>query len=87
MNIVWHRNFKKHYKKRVLPYSNINLKFKKKVKIFVENSKNLILKDHQLTGNKKEFRSFWITGGIRVTYKIKRDVIEFYDIGSHNQVY
>lgn len=87
MKIIWYKDFEKHYKKRILPHTKINLKFKERARMFVENSQNPILKDHQLTGDMKEYRSFSIAGDLRVTYKMVGQIYYFYDIGSHNQVY
>jgi len=87
MKIVWHKNFEKHYKKRVLPYKNINLKYQERIRLFIKNQQDPVLKDHQLTGKMRLYRSFWIAGDIRVTYRIENGVFNFYDVGSHNQVY
>lgn len=32
-------------------------------------------------------RAFWITGDIRVVYRVRGDTVYFLDIGTHNQVY
>lgn len=58
MKIVWHKNFKKHYKKRIIPHKNIDTKFIERVSLFIENPQNPILKDHQLTGKKKNIGLF-----------------------------
>jgi addiction module RelE/StbE family toxin len=87
MRIQWHKNFVKHYKKRVFPYSNIKSKFDERIRLFAKDPQNPILKDHQLTQKWKNYRAFWIAGDLRVTYQIKGDAIWFYDVGSHNQVY
>ena len=59
-----------------------------RIKLFVENQNNPIIKDHQLTGAKKDYRSFWITGDIRIIYyQISKNEVLFVDIGTHNQVY
>lgn len=55
--------------------------------MFLDNPKNSSLKDHALIGKKAGYRSFSITGNIRVVYKIVEDGIVLYDIGTHNQVY
>jgi addiction module RelE/StbE family toxin len=62
-------------------------KFNERFELFLISSKNPLLRDHQLIGKKKTYRAFWITGDIRVVYKIDRDNIYLYDVGSHNQVY
>jgi len=55
--------------------------------MFTNNSKDPILRDHALGGKMKGFRSFSITGDIRVVYYISENIAYFVDIGSHNQVY
>ncbi len=87
MKIQWHKNFLKHYKKRIAPYPNIRSKFDQKVRLFTEDPQNPILKDHQLTQKLKDYRAFWIAGDLRIMYLTKGEVVLFYDIGSHNQVY
>src|SRR3990170_155092 len=81
------RKFRKHFKSRILHNKNLVKRFEERLTIFLENPKNSILKDHKLTGKMKDYRAFWVTGDIRVSYKIKGGAIELYDIGSHNQVY
>lgn len=88
MNIVFHRQFLKHYKRRIKPNLKLTSKYSERLHIWEKDRTDPILKDHQLTGDRPEFRSFWITGDIRVVYKIiKSDTAKFYDIGTHNQVY
>jgi len=54
---------------------------------FLEKPDNPILKDHKLVGKMAGFRSFSITGDLRVVYRIKGNSLQLYDIGTHNQVY
>lgn len=87
MNIRWHKNFEKHYKKRVTPFPKIESRFKLRIKLFLADPQNPLLRDHQLIGKKSIYRAFWVGGDIRVVYKKINGDIELYDIGSHNQVY
>jgi addiction module RelE/StbE family toxin len=88
MKIDFHRQFKKHYQKRIRPHPTLVKKFEARVKLWIENSRNPVLKDHKLSGDIAKYRAFWITGDVRITYKmISEGIVEFYDIGSHNQVY
>jgi addiction module RelE/StbE family toxin len=87
MIIRRHRQFLKNYKKRILPYSNLDKKFEEKFTLFIQNSHNPTLKDHGLVGSLDGFRAFSVTGDIRVVYREVEGAIELYDIGSHNQVY
>lgn len=87
MNVDYTKDFLKNYKKRVFPNRSLREKFSKRLKLFIANRQDPIIKDHALTGEKQEYRAFWITGSIRVVYRIFDDTARFYDIGTHNQVY
>jgi addiction module RelE/StbE family toxin len=87
LNLVYHREFLKHYKKRIQPNSKLRSKYEERLRLWLINKSDPVLKDHSLTGDQAEFRAFWITGNIRVTYKIHEEDIELYDVGTHNQVY
>ncbi|MDO8619438.1 MAG: type II toxin-antitoxin system mRNA interferase toxin, RelE/StbE family [Candidatus Daviesbacteria bacterium] len=87
MQIKYHREFAKNYKKRIAQNLKLVNQFQKQLEKFIQDPNNPILKDHKLIGKKSEFRAFSITGDIRVVYKIVDEEIWLYDIGSHNQVY
>lgn len=87
MRIKYHRDFVKNYKKRYASNEKIKKHYKERVNLFIKHQDSPLLRDHQLTGDKKYLRSFSITGDIRVVYYISKDIIYFVDIGTHNQVY
>lgn len=88
MIIQLHPKFKTFYKKRIAFSSKLVSKADERIKLFKENPQNPILKDHALTGKRKDLRSFSITGDIRIVYQpIGKDNVLFLDIGTHNQVY
>ncbi|MFZ2202125.1 MAG: type II toxin-antitoxin system mRNA interferase toxin, RelE/StbE family [Microgenomates group bacterium] len=88
MKIITHSIFKKNFKKRIEPNGNLVKRFKLRVKLFLTNRENPILRDHALIGKKLMLRAFSIAGDIRIVYKLeKQDLAIFLDIGSHNQVY
>ena len=87
MTIKYHKAFSKNYKKRIAPNPKLVKQFKSQLTIFLENPSDAKLRDHTLTGKKKNFRAFSITGDIRVIYRIVDDDLGLYVIGSHNQVY
>ena len=87
MKIHFTKEFKKSYKKRIQQNENLVKRFNERYDIFEANSKDPILKDHALAGKLQGYRSFSITGDIRVVYYIFEDTIYFVDIGTHNQVY
>ena len=88
IQIEFHRNFVKSYDRRIKSDSKLASQTEERVEIFKKNPKSELLKDHKLTGRKKSYRSFSITGDIRIIYEqISENEVVFYDIGSHNQVY
>ncbi len=87
MNIVYHQRFLKSYRKRIKPYPSKDSRYEQRLKLFLETPHHPILKDHALVGDLQGYRSFSITGDIRVVYKRENETIYFYDIGAHNQVY
>jgi addiction module RelE/StbE family toxin len=87
MKILYHKDFIKHYKKRIATNPQLLSKFRLQLNAFSKNPSNPTLKDHKLIGKKNNYRAFSITGDIRVVYKIVDDTIWFYDVGTHNQVY
>lgn len=88
MVIQFKTSFKKNFNKRIKSNRSLCNKYKQRLLLFMSNSSSPILKDHGLIGKMKDFRSFSITGDIRVIYQQEsEDIINFIDIGSHNQVY
>ena len=87
MDVKYHRNFTKNLKKRFGNNLKLKRQYRNRLLLFIENPKNPILKDHQLSGDKITTRAFSITGDIRVIYTIIENTIYFFDIGTHNQVY
>jgi addiction module RelE/StbE family toxin len=84
MQVDYHRNFKKAFKKQL---KKIQQKFFEKLDIFMEDQFHYSLNNHALDGKFLGLRSFDITGDIRVHYKEKNDVIVLMNIGSHSQLY
>lgn len=88
MIINYHDQFKKHYRRRISPNIKLKIKFAKQIRLWQINKNHPQLNDHKLIGKKSEYRAFSITGDIRVIYRlVSENTVEFYDVGSHNQVY
>ncbi|OGK60216.1 hypothetical protein A3I56_00105 [Candidatus Roizmanbacteria bacterium RIFCSPLOWO2_02_FULL_43_10] len=87
MQVEYHKNFIKNYRKRYGNNSKIQKQYAKRLRIFLRDSNKPLLRDHSLRGDKITLRAFSITGGIRVVYKQIGDRIIFLDVGTHNQVY
>jgi len=88
MIIKFKATFKKNFNKRIQNNRSLCNKYKQRLLLFIANPSNPILKDHVLIGKMKDFRSFSVTGDIRVIYQQESEnILKFIDIGSHNQVY
>lgn len=88
MKVIFHKIFVKHFDKRIKPNSKLLNQYIQKYNLFIKDRDNPLLKDHQLKGDLLGKRAFKITSDIRVIYQIKdKEIIEFIDIGTHNQVY
>ncbi|MDO8503911.1 MAG: type II toxin-antitoxin system mRNA interferase toxin, RelE/StbE family [bacterium] len=87
MKVDYHSNFVKHYRERIAPNHTLVKEFQDTLSLFLEEPDNPVLDDHLLKDEKTGWRSFSITGDMRVVYKRIKDGILFYDIGTHAQVY
>ena len=87
MEIKYHKDFLKNYKKRIAPNPSLSENFDRQLRIFLQSPHDTILKDHKLAGRKKSLRAFSVTGDIRVVYGVANNEIWLYDVGTHNQVY
>jgi len=88
LTVNFNRNFVKSYGKRVKHNKKVKLQFEKRTDLFKIDRNNSLLKDHGLVGDKQGLRSFSISGDFRVIYRlVSEELVEFLDVGSHNQVY
>ena len=87
MKIEYSHRFKKNYQKRIVRNNKLNKQFKKRLRLFLNTPNYPLLRDHALTGELSGFRSFSITGDVRLIYQITKNSLIFYDIGTHNQLY
>jgi len=84
MRIDRSRRFKKQYKK--LPKS-IQARADVRIRLFVENPFNEILRNHPLSGEYSDCRSINITGDYRIIYEENDGRIELLLIGTHDELY
>lgn len=87
MNIYYHKRFLKHYRKRISVNPTLVKRYEERIRIFFQNSSSKVLQDHALTGDLEGYRAFSVTGDFRVVYYITEDILNLFDIGTHNQVY
>ena len=80
-------HFIKLFKKRIAGKRKLHQRFEEATRQFEENPHHPTLKNHALSGKLKGYHAFWITGDIRVIYRIERNTAYFENIGTHNQVY
>lgn len=81
-------SFKKAYRKRIVSNSKLVKAATYRIQLFGQNPTHPLLRDHALTGALHSYRSFSITGDLRIIYqRIDESTVCFLDIGTHNQVY
>ena len=84
-SILLHKHFEKKYAKLSKKMKEI---FKERRNLFLEDVRNPLLDAHQLHGVRDGYKSFNVTGDVRVIYKeIMEGIFLFVDIGSHEDLY
>ena len=84
MIIVYHRHFKKSYKK-LSP--KVKEKLEERLRLFSKDEFDPILNNHALKGKYLGYRSMNITGDMRAIFKRDPDSVLFVAIDSHNNLY
>lgn len=83
MIISYSKNFVKQAKK-LSP--ELRKKLLERIEIFSENQLHSTLRNHQLKGQYKEYRSIDITGDVRALYLQKENEAIFDTVGTHSQL-
>ena len=84
MTIAYSKNFIKQAKK--LP-PETRKKLLERVHVFAGNQLHPTLRNHQLKGKYREYRSIDVTGDVRALYLQKEDEAIFDAVGTHSQLY
>ena len=85
MIVIIHRKFKKQYKKL---NQNEQQKTKERLAIFQNNKFDMILNNHPLKGDYKNYNSINITGDLRAIYRTdENDSYIFVKLGTYSQLY
>lgn len=85
MRAVFHKNFKKQFKKL---RKNEQNKFNAQLAIFIENPFDPLLNNHPLQGKYEGFRSINIGGDLRAIYEMaEKDIAYFIAIDTHSKLY
>ncbi len=79
------KNFRKQYQK--LP-KKVQTQFTERLRLFIEDQGNPLLKVHSLMGDYRGCSSINVTGDIRAVFKVQAgQVALFVAIGSHSELY
>ena len=66
----------------------IRRKALERIKLFMEDPHNILLKNHALSGEYEEERSFNVTGDYRIIfYYADKNIVVLSDIGTHPELY
>lgn len=84
MTIAYSKNFVKQAKKLD---PALRRKILERLTIFSNNPLHTTLRNHQLKGKYKDYRSIDITGDVRALYLQKEDEAIFDAVGTHSQLY
>lgn len=82
MKVVFRKKFKKQLNK--LPIK-IEQKFIERLALFLTDQNNPLL--HTLAGSRYPFQSMNVTADYRAIFLVEDDVVVFYEIGTHAQLY
>lgn len=84
MEIVFHKNFKKQYKK--LP-KKVQTQFATRLELFLIEPSNPILHIHHLHGEDSAYSSMNVTADYRALFIEDSKRVTFYKIGFHSELY
>ncbi len=84
MKISYSKNFIKQSKKL---NPKLRIQLVQRITLFNNNPFDSKLRDHQLRGRYKQYRSIDITGDLRALYLLNGDEVVFDIVGTHSQLY
>lgn len=84
MIIVYHRDFKKNYKRLS---SKLKERLEERLRLFSNDEFSPILNNHALKGKWLGYRSINVTGDIRAIFKRDTEAVLFVAIDTHSNLY
>ncbi len=84
MLIRYSRKFKKQFKK--LPEYAV-VKFEKRLRLFLHEPNNPLLRNHKLSGKYQNRRSINVTGDYRLIFYRTKNTLDLEAIGTHSELY
>jgi addiction module RelE/StbE family toxin len=85
--IFYSKEFIKVYKRSIKGNKNLEKRLHERVALFLRNQNDPLLRNHELQGSMKDYRSFSVTGDYRIIYREYSEYFHFLKLGTHNQVY
>lgn len=86
MQIQYHKNFTKNFKKLT---PKLQQKTLTAIEQFTKDPHNPLLRNHALKGRMQGLRAFSVSGDVRIIFQEKDNyvLVIMLDVGIHNQVY
>lgn len=76
--------FRRSFKKRPV---QVQARIEERIRRFMADPKDQLLRDHALSGSLDGLRSFSVTGDIRVLYEMVGKDLYLLDVGTHSELY
>ncbi|EKD93384.1 MAG: hypothetical protein ACD_28C00158G0001 [uncultured bacterium] len=87
IKVVFTPHFRKSYKKLVKNSEKLKSVIHEKLKLFERNPLDPSLKNHNLKGKLKGYRAIVIGYDLRAIFRCEDEIVIFFDIGTHDEVY
>jgi len=88
IEVAFDKSFKRAFKKKVRGKADLEEKFWKKLKVFIDDPFDGSLRTHKLTGKLKDLWSFSVEYDVRVIfYFVKENKAVLVDVGKHDEAY
>ena len=88
IKVSYSPSFKRSYKRKVVPGSEREARFRSKTGVFMNDPFDSALRTHKLSGKLKEYWSFSVEYDLRgIFYFADAENAVFVDLGTHMEVY
>ncbi len=87
MKILFTTRFRRSYKRLVSKNEQVKAVVDERLKLFSDDPRHSILKDHMLKESLAGYRAISIGYDLRALYRKEKETYVFFDIGTHGEVY
>jgi len=88
IKVAYSSSFKRSYRRKVTTDSDRELRFRSKLKLFMNDPFDKALRTHKLSGKLKDYWSFSIEYDLRIIFYFEDpETAVFVDLGTHKEVY